>query len=616
MAIILASVIAYVYNSQTYYLHFRYEPVSEIIEAVTADFKRALAYVLANATHTYLNETYGSTARHNFTIGRLYAYDFLSKWKIYTMYAYKDIGLQVDFETPEKTIQLHDNRTRKIANLTKCYWYYPESLSIAYATLKLNITKYNFYGWKANITVGLRAWIIEDSFKSDKNTDTTSFMIQVLYDNNTQYPWLYEKGNITIWYPDPIEYGEWRIVKREDIRVQYLGNGIYNITIKPYLKLFQGTEHSVAPLKIKIEDERGIIVQLYSYKWIQLKITRNTPNTLWAYDDKGVEYTFDLLLGDQGWWGEEDSGSDKVDIYPRWIWTPFGSKDLGDSDPDGGLTAGNKLIFRFKKITSNSGYYYLSLYSPIIELSDFSKYNGEYIEDRFLEMDICTDAGYTSSSTEFKIYVQVLREDNSVEREVLLDTIKGRINWNHREYSLLPIISSGSYYGKIRIRIICNTSQYIWRRSDKWEIIQLDNVKIKKIKVWKTGDMPSEVYTLDFDWYLNLYWNGINLGLSDIVWDFERGLEGWFIVPQQPFKLTFKLLGHNITINYFAIDSFLSRSNINYQSGSYSLELKFKKIKDPLNYFSGKVWLNLYSPIININVERLDEYNELHYGIK
>ncbi len=600
ISILLLSVIAYVYSTKAYYTALRYQATKEIVEAITADFKRALAYVLANATHTYLNESYGSNARHNFTIGRIYAYEFLSRWKQYITYVYSELGVQVDIEYPEKTIQLHD-RTRKIANLTKCYWYYPESISAAFATLKLNITKYGLYNWKTNITVSLHAWIIENSFTSDKPSNTTTFKIQVLYDDQKPYPWLWEKGQILILHPDPVNYGDW--IQAEIQNVEYLGNGTYKVTIKPYLKLFQGTEQKVAPLKIILKDERGIIVELYSYKWIQLKITRNTPDTLWAYDSNGIWYTFDGTLGDQGWYGIEDSGSNNVDIYPKWWWF-FGWHD-SDTDPDGGLTAGDKLRFRFKKI-GGTGSVQASLYSPIIELS-FLKYNGEYIENKYLEMSIKTITHL--QTTTFNIKIQILDPSNTPVREALLDTISGSTDWIHREYSLLPIISSGVYYGKIRIRIECVTEFQKSKTSDEWEEIQLDDVKIRKIKAFKLSTMPPEIYTLEFDWYLNLHWAGINLGLTDISWNFQNSkTEGWFYVLRPP-------IGFNWWGVDYTFDSGKADLNVNSTGTNKYLELKFKSNKPSWvpNLIWGDVWIWLFSPILTII--NLSSYGLLSFDI-
>ncbi len=555
MAIILASVIAYVYNSQTFYLHFRYEPINEIIESVTADFKRALAYILANATHTYLNESNGPNARHNFTIGRLYAYEFLSKWKIYTIYAYKNIGLQVDFEIPNKTIVLHD-RIRNITNLVKCYWYYPESLSMAYAMLKLNITKYSFYGWKANITVGLRAWIIESSFKSDRDSNKTSFKIRVMYDNNTQYPWLYEKGNITIYYPDPVRYGEWR--KANIINVQYLGNSVYNITIQPYLKLFQGAEHSVAPLKVILKDERGIIVQLYSYKWIQLKIKRNTPDAL------DYKLVYDFNSGTQGWYTQNG--------YCGEVCT-FG----------GGTLYLRKLFLSFKStccgwLSCSEGTVYL--YSPKIYRA---KYNDDFIEKfKKLEINVIFKDGCNCR-------LKIISDTGEIDLGYL-DT--GFKSYNLESYNI------GSY---LQLKIICTTRRGLLGCLEPATLI-LDDITVYA-QSFKISNIPEETYTLDFDWYLNLYWNGVNLGLTDIIWDFEGKREGWFIVPQQPF-----LFGG---LRLFAINTSL---DLEESGGNSYLKLEFFKNPELFNIVNLPfiyVWLNLYSPIICINTDRLKEYNNL-----
>ncbi|RLE74326.1 MAG: hypothetical protein DRZ80_04700, partial [Thermoprotei archaeon] len=437
ISILLLSIIAYVYSAKAYYTGLRYQATKEIIEAITADFKRALAYVLANATHTYLNESYGPNARHNFTIGRLYAYEFLSRWKQYITYVYSELGVQVDIEYPEKTIQLHD-RTRKIANLTKCYWYYPESISAAFATLKLNITKYGLYNWKTNITVSLHAWIIENSFTNDQFSNTTTFQIKVLYDDQKPYPWLWEKGQIYILYPDPINYGDW--LRAEIQEVEYLGNGVYNITIKPYLKLFQGTEQKVAPLKIILKDERGIIVELYSYKWIQLKITRNTPDSLYAIEEPTPRYrwNFDILVpytSSCDWVGIEDQNSD---VYGF----------LTDIDP---VSDGDKLLFRVRK-TDGTGI--ASLYSPIIYYSIY-KYDGDFIEhDKKIRFWMQLE-NFNTNGGNAKLYIILQLSDGSSWHEYIYNSYAADQTLNVEISVRNAIVNLGIqdiFNGKLRLR--------------------------------------------------------------------------------------------------------------------------------------------------------------------
>ena len=562
ISILLLSIIAYVYSAKAYYTGLRYQATKEIIEAITADFKRALAYVLANATHTYLNESYGQNARHNFTIGRLYAYEFLSRWKQYITYVYSELGVQVDIEYPEKTIQLHD-RTRKIANLTKCYWYYPESISVAFATLKLNITKYGLYNWKTNITVSLHAWIIENSFTSDQSSNTTTFHIKVLYDDQKPYPWLWEKGQIYILYPDPINYGDW--LRAEIQEVEYLGNGVYNITIKPYLKLFQGTEQKVAPLKIILKDERGIVVELYSYKWIQLKITRNTPDRL------NYKLIYDFNDGKQGWYAQDG---------------PKGKVCQLEGGPSLFIPDNKKLRMRFVStvkswIGCKEGTVYL--YSPKIYRA---KYGDNYIE-HFTKLEINVD----------RIYGCNCRLNIISDTGTLYD---GPLVEGNNVYNL-ETLNIGNY---IQLKIICTTTLGCLLKCNSpipiKALLRIENVVIHS-KSLKISEMSPEVYTLDFDWYLNLHWNGVNLGLTDIVWDFDDRLEGWFVVPEQPLNISI----FGIYFSLHAIETELMSSNNN-------LILEFYKHSDLLNLnLPYEVWLNLYSPMININRERLDEYQNL-----
>jgi hypothetical protein len=165
ISIVVLSVVSLVMQTVNLRQSFRYEPYKEVTEDISASFRNALAFALANMTN-YLN---GSTDPNALNKARADVYRYLSKWKQAALLAYADLGLQLDFTTPldpdsgyvlqGEKVDSNGNLIPawKIYNLTNVYWDKSMSCSASYATLSINLTEYGFYGWKKDILVAVNA---------------------------------------------------------------------------------------------------------------------------------------------------------------------------------------------------------------------------------------------------------------------------------------------------------------------------------------------------------------------------------------------------------------------------------------------------------------------------
>ncbi|MFZ8854738.1 MAG: hypothetical protein ACO2OQ_01070 [Thermofilaceae archaeon] len=318
VGIIIMALLVNVYQMHTLFLRTRSPVVREVVAAVTADFKRALAAMLALATRAYFNYTefsdlaerfasYGMSMynRHNFTVARLAALTFLEYWRRSAIEAYGAYGLQVSYELLTLDLSRELGRPRSVKNLMKGYWYLPISGSYAYAKLRLNLTALGFYNWESDVFVGLTL-VVNRAPVSVTSTNTT-IQISVRFDGDVDtstypptvrgYPYgnLIARGWVRVYYPERDSAGRytgaWKLAKIKD--VTYLGMGNYSITFEPAVEILTDpvTGQRYAPLMVVISDERGIVVEASTYDYLMFAIGRRTPDILIYYDSAGNRRT-------------------------------------------------------------------------------------------------------------------------------------------------------------------------------------------------------------------------------------------------------------------------------------------------------------------------------------
>jgi len=317
IGLMIMSVLVTVYETHSLFLRTRSPVVREVVGAITADFKRALASMLAVATRAYFNysefrdltdrfSSYGMSMnnRHNFTVARQVAKTYLEYWRQSITKAYGEYGVQVSYEILQLDLSKELGRQRTVYNLMKGYWYLPTSGSYAYAKLRLNITAMGFYNWESDVLVGLTVTVYRNPISVTGQNVT--IMINVRQDGSldystnppsivgTPYGRLITKGWIRIYYPQMDASGrftgKWLQATIRDIT--YAGMGNYSVTFEPSLPVLtdlQGNQY--VPIMVVVSDERGIIVEASTYYYISFAVQRNTPDALIYYDSSGNKKT-------------------------------------------------------------------------------------------------------------------------------------------------------------------------------------------------------------------------------------------------------------------------------------------------------------------------------------
>lgn len=308
LALFVMSVLVSVYEAHVSFLRTRSPVVREVVASITADFKRALASMLAVATRAYFNYSefidltgrfsemglnYGN--RHNFTIARAIALTYLEYWRQAVTKAYGEYGIQISYEILTLDLSRELGRPRSVYDLMKGYWYMTSSGSYAYAKLKMNLTVLGFYNWESDVLVGLTLSVVGSG--ADNVTITVRYDGDIDYSTDppqvrgVPYEKLLARGKVWVYVPEEDSAGRytggWRRARIRD--VSYIGMGNYTIKFEPAVRLVTDplTGRQFAPLMVVVSDERGIIVEGATYNYVLFRVRRNTPDTLVYYDSSG-----------------------------------------------------------------------------------------------------------------------------------------------------------------------------------------------------------------------------------------------------------------------------------------------------------------------------------------
>jgi len=252
VGLFVMSALVTAYQAHTLFLRARSVVVREVVSAITVDFKRALAAMLALATrscfnHTRFSEFTGRFEEYGLKPGDLdsakrVARAFLESWEAAVRVAYAEKGVQVELVETVADVSFLLGRPAYVYDLVLLAWNSTTSGSYICAGLKLNLTSAGLYGWKAIALVGLTLSI--DEYFAVNNT----IRIRVLADNGTYYGNLLARGWVEVYY----QQGEgWARAKVKD--VTYEGFGYYRIVLDTELP-------GETPFIVVASDERGILV--------------------------------------------------------------------------------------------------------------------------------------------------------------------------------------------------------------------------------------------------------------------------------------------------------------------------------------------------------------------
>jgi hypothetical protein len=252
VGLLIMSFLVTAFQAHTLFLRARSVVVRETVAAITADFNRALAAMLALATRNYFNSTRFSDFTSRFEelglepgdleSAKRVARAYLEGWETLVRVVYAEKGAQVEWAECVADVSHLLGRPAYVYDLMLISWNSTTAGSYASAALKLNLSSAGLYGWKVMSLVGLTVSV--DTYSSSGDT----VRIRVLADNGTYYGNLLARGWVEVYYQ---QGGRWVKAKVKDMT--YEGFGYYKLTLES--KLPSGT-----PFIVVASDERGILV--------------------------------------------------------------------------------------------------------------------------------------------------------------------------------------------------------------------------------------------------------------------------------------------------------------------------------------------------------------------
>lgn len=336
--ILLVSTVIYLTSTQ--HLFFNYNPSREIVMSIDSDFNRVLTRILANATSTY-----NMTSEMDFP--RRVANLTFSYWVVSTQAAYTGKGLNIQTEWVDEPIQEAKSITLTVYGLDhrgypsnpidrvfnyaerrlqdrlfKLFWYRPNSISAIGAEISVDATFQGVVGWRATHIVLLNLTIT--SIVPYERNNYVELYVTVLRENGVPVNDL-KLGNFEIYLFDPtVPPGVycWRRMSADSMTLTYNGGGNYTIRVTPSfhdptssnVRLFWRWEPEQGNpphqpgyyqfVLVRVQDNRGIIVESYSYSGIEYAIRENAVEPFYPGDPSKIKetYVFELIPNGTMYW--------------------------------------------------------------------------------------------------------------------------------------------------------------------------------------------------------------------------------------------------------------------------------------------------------------------------
>ncbi|MGB9727769.1 MAG: hypothetical protein ACPLZF_05105 [Nitrososphaeria archaeon] len=280
-----------VHTTSISYQNMRYEETKEIVDNFNEDFRRALKFILASMTQEYNLTAEMDTPRYN-------SFERFTLWMKTAIRTFSSRGLQINFAfnkvllQPQKQLFGRYNMPeRYVYDLAKLYWYSPQSISAISANFSLNVPGTGFYGWKGQILVLLNMTVYVDSIEND-NKLGTKVTVTLNKEYNEPVEDLTENNFKIAYFDSPTS--QWKTAKI--VTVLNNGGGNYTIYFKSYDNKVISEPYNRYIIVWAI-DNRGIIVESYTYTAIEYVIQENAINQFYPNVPKPEEvYALEVIL--------------------------------------------------------------------------------------------------------------------------------------------------------------------------------------------------------------------------------------------------------------------------------------------------------------------------------
>ncbi|MEM2950965.1 MAG: hypothetical protein QXV52_07710 [Nitrososphaeria archaeon] len=292
LVILIFSIAITVHVSSTSYQNLRYEEIKEIVDNFNEDFRRSLTYILASMTQEYNLTAEMDTPRYN-------AFERFTLWMKTAIRTFSARGIQINFAfnklllQPQKLLFGKLNiPERYVYDLVKLYWYSPQSISVISANYSLNIPGSGFYGWEGQMLVLLNMTVFVDYIENDDELQMTKVPLKLNKEHNTPVEDL-SASNFKILYFDR-STSSWE--KANITLLLNNGGGNYTIYFRSRNNVLVQEPYN-RYIMVSVIDNRGIIVESYTYTAVEYVIQENAINNFYAGIPKPEEvYALEVIL--------------------------------------------------------------------------------------------------------------------------------------------------------------------------------------------------------------------------------------------------------------------------------------------------------------------------------
>jgi len=309
ISVLLMSAAVLSYATSVSYTKFGDQSYPDVITAVASDYGNFLVKLLADFTHVY-----NSTSDIN--LARQKANELHSTWILASTSAFSGRGVVIRPEwtsaqiQPAKSLYGYDYPPKLAYNLTKLYWYQPQSISVVASSISIDMPAAGFYGFETSFLSLLNLTIDIPSIQCHQcpchqSGGRVSFRLTVLKEG--QKPLFDLTGDSfqvrffdpTAMPPDP----SWKVASISS--VEYEGQGSYLLTVEPAFKVpsealsFWSLYYRY--FDVIAVDSRDIIVEACSYCGLGMQVRDNSGITT-SPGDHNVDYIFEVLSNATAFW--------------------------------------------------------------------------------------------------------------------------------------------------------------------------------------------------------------------------------------------------------------------------------------------------------------------------
>jgi hypothetical protein len=279
LALLILSISVTLFSVNNQYEQLQQGNFYGTISNIRADLTKTLGFILANTTRTF-NQT------SNFGLPRNQSLRAFANWTQAARTVFAASGVQLNFSLDKVKLQGPEKYqpALTVGNLSKVFWYEPQSVSAIEASYSVSLRSQGFYGWSEKVLVLLNVTMLPNTIRVSSNGRFSVFNVLVNRENGIPVDNLNPSNFHISFYTTAATKPGW--TKGYIDHLVDTGKGNYSIFFNDNPNTKKG---SPVPfpynqyLLLWVTDTRGILAESYTYQSASYivdenAITRFHPN--------------------------------------------------------------------------------------------------------------------------------------------------------------------------------------------------------------------------------------------------------------------------------------------------------------------------------------------------